>query len=61
VEQKLVVATTLAALLYGVLEVIQANSAILDPLPPWARSLIVTLIPPLMGLAAGYRVPSNRV
>lgn len=61
VEAKLVVSTTLATVLYMICSAVQANTAVLDPLPPWARSLVLALLPGLLGFAAGWRVPSNRV
>lgn len=61
VETKLVVASTLAGVLWVVADAVQQNTQILDGLPPWARSLILALLPTLAGFAAGYRVPSNRV
>lgn len=61
VETKLVVASTLAAVLYVVAGAVQENTAILEPLPPWLRSLVLALLPALLAFAAGYRVPSNRV
>ena len=61
VEAKLVVATTVATLLYGVLEAVRDNTELLAGLPPWAVQLIVAVIPGLLAFLAGYRVPSNRV
>lgn len=60
VEAKLVVGTTVAALLYGVLNFIAANTAVLDVLPePW-RALALAIVPALLAFAAGWRTPSNR-
>jgi hypothetical protein len=61
VETKLVVASTLAGVLWVVADAVQTNTQILDGLPPWVRSLILALIPTMLAFAAGYRVPSNRV
>jgi hypothetical protein len=61
VEAKLVVVTVLAPILYTVLDTVQANTVVLDGLPPWARTLVLAVLPSLLALLAGYRVPSNRV
>jgi hypothetical protein len=61
IESKLVVSTTVATLLYAVLSVVADNTAVLDFLPPWAKSVVVVLLPPALAFFAGYRVPSNRV
>ena len=61
VESKLVVVTVLAPSLYAILATVQDNTEILDGLPPWARTLVLAVLPSLLALLAGYRVPSNRV
>lgn len=61
VEAKLVVATTLATVLYVVGAAVQDNTQLLDPLPPWLRALVLAVLPGLLAFAAGYRVPSNRI
>jgi len=61
VESKLVVVTVLAPILYAILATVQDNTEILDGLPPWARTLVLAVLPSLLALLAGYRVPSNRV
>ena len=61
VEAKLVVVSVLAPILYTILATVQDNTEILDGLPPWARTLILAVLPSLLALLAGYRVPSNRV
>ena len=61
IESKLVVSTTVATVLYAVLSIVADNTAALDFLPPWGKSVVVTLLPTLLAFLAGYRVPSNRV
>lgn len=61
IEAKLVVATTIATLLYAVLETIQANTEVLAFLPSWAQGIVLAVLPTLLAFLAGYRVPSNRV
>lgn len=61
IESKLVVATTIATLLYAVLETIQANTEVLSFLPTWAQGIVLAVLPTLLAFLAGYRVPSNRV
>lgn len=61
VETKLVVASTLAGVLWVVADAVWQNTAILDGLPPWLRSLTLALLPTVLAFAAGYRAPSNRV
>lgn len=61
VEVKLIVATVLATVLYAVGTAVQANTELLDGLPPWAQTVILAVLPTLIAAAAGYRVPSNRV
>ena len=61
VEAKLVVVTVLAPILYTVLATVQDNTEVLDGLPAWARTLVLAVLPSLLALLAGYRVPSNRV
>lgn len=61
VEAKLVVGTTLAGMLYAVLEIVQANTEVLAFLPGWAQGIVLAVLPTLLGFLAGYRVPSNRV
>jgi hypothetical protein len=61
VESKLVVATTLATVLYGLLEVVQENTALLAFLPPVAQEIFQAIVPTLLAFLAGYRVPSNRI
>ena len=61
VEAKAVTVAVLATMLYAVGEAVQANTTVLDGQPPWARSLILAALPSLLGLAAAYRVPSNRI
>jgi len=61
VEAKLVVVTVLAPILYTILAAVQDNTEVLDGLSPWARTLILAVLPSLLALLAGYRVPSNRV
>lgn len=61
VESKLVVAATLATLLYAVLETVQANTAVLSFLPGWAQGVVLAVLPGALAFLAGYRVPSNRV
>jgi hypothetical protein len=61
VESKLVVATTLATVLYAVLEIIQANTALLAFMPPWLQEVFQAIVPTLLAFLAGYRVPSNRI
>jgi hypothetical protein len=61
VESKLVVATTLATVLYAVLEIIQSNTALLAFMPPWLQEVFQAIVPTLLAFLAGYRVPSNRI
>ena len=37
------------------------NPSKISVLSPWARTLILAVLPSLLALLAGYRVPSNRV
>ncbi len=61
VDSKLVVVSGLVPVLYVVLLTVQDNTEVLDGLPPWARTLIVAVVPTLLGVLAGYWAPSNRV
>lgn len=64
VEAK-VVASSLVALVVSVvvaaLNAVQADSALLGGLPPWAQALILAVAPPLATFLAGYAKTSNRV
>ena len=61
IERKLVVATVAATVLYAVGNAVQDNTALLDGLPPWARGLILAVLPTLLAFLAGYQTPSNRI
>lgn len=61
VEVKLVVASVLAAMLYALAQAVAANTAILDPLPEWARFTILAVLPTVLAFAGGYMKSSNRV
>ena len=61
VDSKLVVVSVLVPVLYAILSAVQDNTDVLDGLPPWARTLILAVVPTLLGVLAGYQAPSNRV
>lgn len=50
----------LATVLSVIGAAVQANTSILDGLPPWAQSLILAILPTLLAAAAGYRVRLGR-
>lgn len=60
-----VVATAGVSLVAGIVvavgSALLADAHILDGLPEWARFLILAAIPPILGFAAGYATPSNRI
>lgn len=64
VERKVTVSALvalLASVAVAVLNGVQADSSLLAPLPPWAQTLALLVIPALVTFLAGWATPSNRV
>lgn len=53
-------ATFVAGVLVAVLNVVQDNPGLLEPLPKWAQALVIALAPALVTFLAGYAAPHTR-
>ena len=54
------VAAFAAGLVVALLNAVQDNPGVLEPLPGWAQFLVITLAPGLVTFLAGYAAPHTR-